>query len=52
MKKVLFAKIMRERRIAIPKELMKEYNLNEGCFVLFEQEEDGFKIIPAIVVEK
>lgn len=52
MNKQLFAKILREGRIAIPKELMKKYNLKDGCFVLFELEENGFKIIPAIVVEK
>jgi len=48
----LHAKIVREGRIAIPKELMKKYNLHDGCFVLIEQEENGFKIIPAVVVPK
>lgn len=48
----LHAKILRERRIAIPKELMKKYNLKDGCFVLFEEEVNGFKIIPAVVVPK
>ena len=48
----LHAKILREGRIAIPKELIEKYKLEEGGFVLFEEEEKSIRIIPAIVVEK
>ena len=47
-----YQKVLSGRRISLPENLCKKYNIREGDFVIVHEDEDGIKIIPADVIPR